>query len=181
MKAIGIIELSSVAKGIEICDHMIKTSVMDVLDALPMCPGKYVIITGGEVAQVKSALDAAVDKAGAFLVDHLMLANIDDRVFEAVNNASEIDDIKALGIIETFSVASCIKASDSAVKAADVQLIEVRLARGMGGKSFVTLTGSTGDVKAAVEAGCEVPREEGMLVAYSVIPSPHEELRRFIY
>lgn len=181
MKAIGIIELTSVAKGIEICDHMIKTSQIDVLDALPMCPGKFVIIIGGEVANVKNSIDAATDKSGAFLVDSLLIANIDEHVFMAVNNTTDITGIEALGIIETFSVASCIKAADAAVKAAYIELIEVRLARGMGGKSFVSLTGKVGDVKAAVMAGCESAREEGLLVAFSIIPSPDEELKRFVY
>ena len=181
MNAAGIVELTSIAKGIEICDHMIKTSEIDVLEAIPMCPGKYVIVISGEVANVKSSMEAAAEKAGAYLIDSLLLANIDEQVFKAVNSTNKIGKIEALGIIETFSVASCIKASDAAVKAAFVELVEVRLSRGMGGKSFVALTGKVGDVKAAVEAGCTDARKEGMLAAFSVIPSPHEELHRFIY
>ena len=36
------------------------------------------------------------------------------------------------------------------VKSAVVQLIEVRIARGMGGKCFVTLTGNVADVTAGL-------------------------------
>ena len=180
MKAIGIIEITSIAKGIEICDRMIKASNVNVLDALPLCPGKYVIIIGGNVADVKNSVDVAVQEAGAFLVDRLLIPNIDGQVFKALNNTSIIDNVEALGIIETFSVSSGILAADTAVKAANVDLIEIRLSRGLGGKAFVTMTGSVGDVKAAVNAGCELAGQEGLLVAHAVIPAPHEDLKKFI-
>lgn len=181
MKAIGIIEVSSIARGIELCDKMIKASEVDVLEALPMCPGKYVIIIGGRVADVENSVNVAAKEAGTALIDKLLIPNIDEQVFKAVNNTSSIDKIEALGIIETFSVASGILAADTAVKAASVNLIEVRLSRGMGGKSCITITGSVGNVKAAVSAGCEVISQDGLLAGFSVIPSPHEELKRFIY
>lgn len=180
MKAIGVIEVSSIARGIEICDQMIKASEVFIIDALPMCPGKYVIIIGGDVANVKNSVAVASDNAKESLVDKMLVPNIDEQVFKAINNTNDIGKIEALGIIETFSVSSGIRAADAAVKAANVRLIEVRLSRGMGGKSFILLTGSVGDVKAAINAGCETPREEGLLVGFSVIPSPHEELKSFL-
>ncbi|MDO8686364.1 MAG: BMC domain-containing protein [Clostridiales bacterium] len=180
MKAIGVIEITSVAKGIEICDRMIKASNVKVLEALPLCPGKYVIIIGGKVADVKNSVDVAVEEAGAFLVDRLLIPNIDDQVFKALNNTNSIDNVEALGIIETFSVSSGIMAADTAVKAANVHLIEVRLSRGLGGKAFVTMTGTVGDVKAAVSAGSEQAKSDGLLVGFAVIPSPHEDLKKFI-
>lgn len=180
MKAIGIIEIISVAKGIEICDRMIKASNVDVLEALPLCPGKYVIIIGGDVADVKNSVEVAVVESGAFLVDKLLIPNIDQQVFKALNNTSSIENVEALGIIETFSVSSGIMAADTAVKAANVELIEVRLSRGLGGKAFVTMTGTVGDVKAAVNAGIGQAKKDGLLVGYSVIPAPHEDLKKFI-
>ena len=180
MKAVGIIEVSSIAKGIELCDQMIKAAEVVIIDALPMCPGKYVIIIKGDTASVLHSVDVAAEAAGSFLVDKLMLPNIHPQVFPAINSTTLVDTIEALGIIETFSVASCIQASDAAVKAAQVDLMEIRLSRGMGGKSYVTLTGSVGSVQAAVAAGCEQANEEGLLVAFSIIPSPHDDLKRFI-
>src|SRR3989337_2137483 len=46
-----------------------------------------------------------------------------------------------------------VRASDAAVKAANVRLIELRLAMALGGKAFVTLTGSVAAVGSAIEAG----------------------------
>jgi len=179
--AVGIIELTSIARGIEICDGMIKAASVSVLESMPMCPGKYVIIIGGDVAGVESSVAVAVSKAGSFMLDSVMIPNIHEQVFPAISGTARPDALEALGIVETYSVASCIRAADAAVKAAYVSLIEVRLSRGMGGKSFVTLTGAVGDVAAAVEVGSACAESEGMLAANSVIASPHEDLARFIF
>lgn len=180
MNAIGIVEVSSIAKGFEICDQMIKASEINVLQAIPMCPGKYVIMIGGDVANVTNSVEVAENLAGYNLVDKLILPNIDRQVFKAINNTGNFDRIDALGIIETFSVSSGILAADAAAKAAKVELIEVRLSRGMGGKAFVSMTGTVAAVEAAVEAGSESAKQEGLLVATSVIPAPHTDLKKFI-
>ena len=62
------------------------------------------------------------------------------------------------------------------MKAANVQLIEVRLAMALGGKAFVTLTGNVAAVQAAVDAGAAVVAGKGLLVNKVVIPHPRPEL-----
>ncbi len=84
--------------------------------------------------------------------------------------------LEALGIVESFSVASLIEASDAAVKAANVQLLEIRLAMALGGKAFMTITGDVAAVQAAVDAGAAVVSEKGLLVNKVVIPHPRKEL-----
>jgi microcompartment protein CcmL/EutN len=78
--------------------------------------------------------------------------------------------------VESFSVASLIEGADAAVKAANIQLIEIRLAMALGGKAFVTLTGSVAAVQSAVEAGTQVVGAKGMLVNKVVIASPRPEM-----
>ncbi|RLD16875.1 propanediol utilization protein, partial [candidate division KSB1 bacterium] len=87
-----------------------------------------------------------------------------------------LPEIRALGVIEGFSVASVIEAADAAVKAANVQLINVHLAMAIGGKGFVVLTGEVGAVESAVEAGAAVIEKKGLLVEKVVIPSPRKEI-----
>ena len=82
----------------------------------------------------------------------------------------------SLGIIETFSAASIIKAADIAVKTAKVAVYELRVSRGMGGKGIVLLTGDVGDVSAAVEAGADYAKDQGLYHNCAVIPAPHELL-----
>ena len=61
-----------------------------------------------------------------------------------------------MGLVETFSAATAIKAADVAVKTARVEIFDLRVSRGMGGKGVVMLTSEVGDVTAAVEAGAYV-------------------------
>ena len=61
-----------------------------------------------------------------------------------------------------------------------MQLIEIRLARGLGGKSFVTLTGAVDAVRSAVEAGSAQAQDKGLLIASTVIPSLHSQLVKYM-
>ena len=176
MTAIGVVETLSIPMGIFAGDQMLKTAQVDLVTAQTACPGKYIVVVSGEVAAVKSSVAAGCESAGASLVDSLLIPNVDERVIAAMSGACPIDSVQAVGIIETFSLASSIHAADTAVKAADVELIEVRLGRGMGGKSFVVLTGEVAAVRAAVEAGIHTPNAEGMTVSSVVIPNPRPEI-----
>ena len=71
-----------------------------------------------------------------------------------------------------------MEAADVAVKAAPVKLLEIRLAMALGGKAFVTMTGSVGAVETAVAAGAAVAGKKGLLVEKVVIPQPRPELLR---
>ena len=82
--------------------------------------------------------------------------------------------------METYSLCAAIYAADAAVKAADIRLLEVRLGRGLGGKSFVLLTGEVAAVKAAVEAAEGLEETQGLMGQSVVIPSPHPDLLRTI-
>jgi len=88
--------------------------------------------------------------------------------------------VRAVGVMETFSLASAIHAADIAVKAAAVDLIEVRLGRGLGGKSFLVVTGEVAAVEAAMRAAETGAGEESdRLIAGSVvIPAPHRDMIR---
>jgi microcompartment protein CcmL/EutN len=89
-----------------------------------------------------------------------------------------VEPTGALGIFESFNVATLIKAADAAAKSADVKLLEVRLAMALGGKAFCTLTGDVGSVQAAVDAGRAVIAEAGVLVNAVVISKPHPDVYR---
>ncbi|MFL0198909.1 BMC domain-containing protein, partial [Clostridium sp. WILCCON 0269] len=106
--------------------------------------------------------------------------NVHEQVIPAINEATGVSQLKDLGVMEFFSIATGIVAADAAAKAADVQLIEVRMGVGVGGKSFVTLTGDVSAVKNAVEAGVNVSLESGMLVNSEVISGPSKGLLQYL-
>ena len=67
-------------------------------------------------------------------------------------------------------------AADEAAKTAEVDLIEIRVARGMCGKSYVFLTGEVAAVDAAIKKAQAAVSENGMYLDSSVIPSPDPKL-----
>ena len=78
------------------------------------------------------------------------------------------------------TVASSILAADLALKAATVDLIDLPIANGLGGKSFFTVTGEVSDVRSSVAAGARAAEERGLLTREVVIPKPHADLVRHL-
>lgn len=176
LETIGFLELNSIAKGVEAADAILKTAEVRLLFAKAGCPGKYYILFTGEVAAVKSSMEAGARIGGANTVDSCVIPRVHPQVIRAINLASEFETVGALGVMEFFSVTASVYAADAAVKAAEVDLIDVRLGTGIGGKSFVVLTGEVAAVRAAVEAGIHNRNAEGMLVSQVVIPNPRREI-----
>ena len=176
MTAIAAVEIHSIPKGILAGDAMLKTSKVSLVYAGTVCSGKYVVVVSGDVAEVTAAVGVGKEEAGVSLIDSLIIPNVDEQVLQAAMACGEIGDVGAVGVLEFYSVCSCIAAADAAVKAANVKLIEVRLGRGLGGKSFAVLTGDVSSVKASCEAAKTCPEADGMFSDCAVIPSPHPDL-----
>lgn len=175
-KAIGLVEYKTVAAGVSAADLMIKTAEVSVLEAHPVCPGKYIVLISGDLSAVRAAVDAAKTRYTTQLIDSFVLGNPDESIFAAIYGAAEISNAKALGVVETFSVASAIVAADAAAKTADVELVELRLARGMCGKSYAMLTGDVSAVTAAVQRAEAEAGRMGMFLDSSVIANPDKRL-----
>ena len=175
-QAIGLIELSSVAAGFQVADAMLKAAAVDLLLSRSICSGKYMVLVGGEVASVESAVSTGSEIAKGTLVDTFVIPNVHNDVFKALGRSQVPEVGDALGVLEAFSVASLIEGADAAAKAAAVTLLEVRLAMALGGKAFVTMTGDVASVEAAVEAGAAVISKRGLLVNSVVIPRPHQDV-----
>lgn len=168
-KAIAMVELTSIARGIETSDDMVKAARVELLRASTVCPGKYMVIVGGDTGAVKASLAAGIAKGAEYVVDTLMIPNVHEQLFPAIQGTVEVHDPVAVGAVEFYSIASAIKAADAAAKAAQVTLIEVRTGFAVGGKGYFTLTGDVGAVRAAVKAAQETGE---MMVGSTVIPRP---------
>jgi len=176
MDTIGFLELSSIAGGIEAADYMLKAAQVELIFAKASCPGKYYVMISGTVSGVESAVRQGVANAKEFLVSSLVIPRLHPQVIKAVNMSSMPDKIAAIGVLEFFSVTNALLAADTAVKTSSVQLVDIRLGTGIGGKSFVVLTGDTASVASAVDAAAESQRDSGMLVNKVVIPNPDKEV-----
>lgn len=178
IKAIGLVEFYSIARGIEVADQMMKAANVDLLLSSATCPGKYITLVHGDVAAVENSVNTAVRLGGEFLVDHLIIPNVDEQIFPAITGSSSVDNIRAIGVIESFAIASLIVAADACVKAASVDLLELRIGSGIAGKSYVVMTGDVSDVNAAVKAGVDTIKDTGNIVCHTVIPSPHASFKK---
>jgi len=179
--AFGLIELSSIAAGFQAADAMLKSAEVEIILSRTICSGKYMILVGGDVAAVTSSVEAGARSAEGSVIDTFVIPNVHPSLAPAIAGQQHPGLLQALGIVESFSVASLIEAADAAVKAARVELLEVRLAIALGGKAFVTLTGDVAAVQAAVDAGAAVISRKGLLVNKVVIPQPRKELLSEIF
>lgn len=175
-KSVGVIELKSIPKGVEATDAALKSAGIEMVSAHPACPGKYEIILTGSISNVQAAVEHVRAKFENYVIDASIMGRIDEQVITALFGTQTTAKKGSLGLIETFSAATAIKAADMAVKTARVEIFDLRVSRGMGGKGVVMLTGEVGDVTAAVEAGANYAKTTAMLSSYSVIAAPHEEL-----
>ncbi len=156
--AIGIVETSSIAKGFEIADAVLKAANVEIVLNRTICPGKYVVLVGGDVDAVQSSIDAGVRVGAHTVVDHFVISNVHPAVFPAISGVEHVPELKALGVIEGFSIASVIEAADAAIKSAPIQFVNIHLAMAIGGKGFVSFTGDVAAVEEAVEVGAAVIR-----------------------
>jgi len=170
--ALALLEFSSIAAGIQAADAMVKRAPIEVIKAGTVQPGKYLVLIGGEVAEVEESLAAGRDAAA----DFVYLPYVHPEVVDAIGGGRVPQITDALGIIETTTVAAAIHAADAGVKGAEVQLVEVRLADGLGGKGIVLFSGLVADVEAAVEIGVGVLERPDLLVRQVVIPQLHPEM-----
>ena len=81
---------------------------------------------------------------------------------------------QAIGMIECKGLISLMEASDTALKAADVEMSGWQKI----GAGYVTgfFQGDVAAVKAAIEAGAEAANKLGEVLAVQVIPRPHDDL-----
>ena len=174
-KAIGMIEFKTTATGVTAADAMVKTSEVEIIEAQTVCPGKYIAIITGDLSAVKAAVDAVTtyeDKC----IDSFVLGNPHESIFPAIYGTTQVDEISALGILETYDAASIIEAADQAAKTAIVDLIELRIAKGMCGKSYMMITGEVSAVEASIERAKQLVSAKGMYLDSSVIAHPDRRM-----
>jgi microcompartment protein CcmL/EutN len=174
--AIALVELESIARGMVASDALLKRAPVQLAYAQPITPGKFVILFSGPVAEVEEALQATLEIGGPLVLDQLFLPYAAEGLVEALGGLFGAVWEESVGVVETHTVAAALLAADVALKRAEVTLMHLHLARGIGGKGYFTLTGSLNMVEAALEAAASSVKPE-LLVTTELIHSPHPELK----
>ena len=86
--------------------------------------------------------------------------------------------MKALGMIEVYGRVGAIEGLDSALKAANVSL--VNMIRVGGGLTSVFVEGDVGSVKASIDAAAAAAERAGKLISAHVIPRPDAAVREML-
>jgi microcompartment protein CcmL/EutN len=173
--ALALLELDSIAAGIEAGDAMAKRAPIDLIRAGTVHPGKYLVLVGGAVGDVEEALEAGREVGASSILDVVLLPNVHPELVTAIRGERRAAAGEALGVIETATVAAILEAADAGLKGARVRLLEIRLADDLGGKGYLLFDGAVADVEAAVEIGASrIAGSPGL--AQRVIPRLHAEM-----
>ncbi len=178
--SIALIETESIARGVKCLDEMAKRAPVNVLQARPVCPGRYIVLIEGDVAAVRESFETGLAVAADTIVDTLLLANPHQALPTALRLSSKPPRLEPVGVVETTAIASALLAADAGCKAAPVDLIVVRLAVGMAGKSFCIFSGTLPDVQAAVDAAAAVASEHSRLVETTILANPDPLVESFL-
>ncbi|MBT4980832.1 MAG: BMC domain-containing protein [Gemmatimonadetes bacterium] len=179
--AIGMVETVGLVGVIEAGDAMAKAASVQLLGWDKVGSGLVTIFCSGDVAAVKSAVDAgstAAARVGQVHSVHV-IPRPHNELSAIVPERADDDDrsdgaVRALGLIETKGATGVIEAADAMSKAADVDILKIQEIGG--GYVTVMVSGDVGSVQASVSAGSEAAERVGELVSQHVIPRPHDDL-----
>lgn len=172
--ALALLEFESIAVGIEAGDAMVKRAPVAHIYSGTVQPGHYLVMVAGDVASVEEAVAAGQEVGQPALRDSLFLPNVHPDVVAALSGNRHQGEADALGVVETHTVASAILAADAGVKGAEVSLLQLRLADGLGGKGILFFNGLVADVETAVSIAAEIAQTQ--LLRQSVIAQLHGEM-----
>jgi microcompartment protein CcmL/EutN len=174
--ALGLLEISSIARGMTVADALVKRAAVFLHLNRPVSPGKHLVLCSGEVADVEEALDAGRKQAGTSLCDELLLSQVHEEVLDVLRRKQKrpVPEDLSCGILETLSAAQTLRGADAACKAADVTVFDLRLCDGLGGKGFCVLLGSQDMVEAALSTAREL-LSPGLLLCVELIARPHPD------
>jgi microcompartment protein CcmL/EutN len=176
LPAIALIELGSIAAGTFAADKMVKRSPVDLLHAGTVQPGKYLILVGGGTAEVEESYREGMQAAPADILDEVLLPDVHRQVVQALDGGRSFDRYDSLVVLETSTIAAILRATDAAVKGARVELAELRLANGLGGRGVAILTGELSDVQAAAEIAARCLAGRNVTLCHSIVSNVHEQL-----
>ena len=178
-ETLAALELTGIARGYAAADRMLKKAPVDLLEARPYCPGKFLIVISGNLASVEESLETGTQFAGEALFGTLFIANINPAVVAAINCDANVTVDDTLGVVESFSGVSIIDAADAAVKEVGVKIHSISLLQGLGGKGFALFTGKLSDVQAAIDAARRrIPND--MFVESRIIPEISSDIVPFL-
>ncbi len=176
IRSIGAIEFKSIAKGIEVSNEMVKKHIVEVLYLKSICPGKFLVIVSGDVADVNNCIDCGMSLSEGFVVDSFVINSVHNQIIDGLKHRYESHtNIKSVLLVETNRVCAGIKMLDKTLKSANVNLAMLQLSFTIAGKLVYMVSGDIGSLESAIEQS-EIIVDEKNIVYHCIIPSIDEEI-----
>ncbi len=161
--AIAVLEFGSIADGIYSTDAVLKKAPIAMIKSGTVSGGRYLILIGGSPASVAESINAATG-----ILDSVFLADVHDRLHDALLGQRAPCRPDAVAIVETDTISANVRAAERALKGTAVELIEIRIAEyEMSGKAISVFNGALHEIEAAMQLAGERHR---------IIARPHETL-----
>lgn len=175
LPAIALVEYGSIAAGMFAADKMVKRAPVDLLHAGSVQPGKYLVLVGGGTAEVEESYRAGLQAASNDIIDDVLLPDVHKQVLRALDGQRSFNGIESLVVLETSTIAAILRATDAAVKGAQVEIAEMRIGNGLHGRGLAILAGELTDVEAAAEIAQQVLAGRNVTLCHSIVSNVHEQ------
>ncbi len=157
--ALAMLDVGAIPPALVALDALAKEAYVDVLARGTVQPGRYLILFGGDVESTQRSHHKAREGCGGALVDEVLLPHADERIAPAILDRTPrwptTQEGDTLGVLQTASSPTMLRCVDRALKGAWVDLVQLRIADGLGGHAIALLWGETHDVEAALERSDE--------------------------
>jgi microcompartment protein CcmL/EutN len=169
--ALAMLDIAAAPPGLHALDALAKEAEVHVLSAGTVQSGRYLVLFAGEVEPVERAFLRAVQVTGRALVDSVFLPHAEPRIVAALMSGAIRFPApgETLGVLQTPTNPTLLRAVDAALKGALVELVELRIADGLGGQGVASLWGESYDVEAAIELAERAFAQAGLNGAWTTI------------
>ena len=177
---LAMIELDSVASGLQTLDRMVKKAPIDILEANLIEPGHFLILWSGALACVEEALQEActeLERCSRPWISKVLIPTAHDQLMAGLRGRTQAQIKDALGVIETSHVCDALLCCDRVLKESYVELIGIRIQGGLGGKGYFVVSGLQHDVEVALE----VAQAQAKLHRCELLARPHKEMLPWLF
>ena len=174
--ALAMLDVVDIPHGLAALDALAKEAEVRVVAAGTVQAGEYLLLFGGEVEPTERSFLRAVERAGGALRDRVLLPWAEERILPALRDGARRWPCPGdtLGVIQTAAPPTLLRCVDAALKGAEVDLVELRVGDGLGGRAVASLWGELYDVQAALELA-ELAAGRGLAEGYSALAIPRAD------
>ena len=161
--ALAMLDIADMPRGLMALDALSKEASVSLLSAGTIQSGRYLILFGGEVEATERAFARGTAAAQTALCDTMLLPWADERIAVAIieNRRRWPSPGDTLGVVQNQTSPTLVAAVDAALKGALVELVELRVGDGLGGKAIASFWGKDHDVEAALALADDRARAQG--------------------